>query len=278
MHGFSIECRARIAQLLSKISGIFWMTVRTIVFAAVISLSACASEPSGEIRPIASDTDPYEGFNRQMFAFNAGVDKYAAAPAAAAFKTATPKVGRDRLGDFLDNLGEPVTFANDVLQAKPGRAGATVARFGINTTLGIVGFWNAAGEFGIERHEEDFGQTLAVWGVGSGPFIVLPLLGPTTPRDLVGRGVDSALDPLSTAEFDGQPRLNDQIQLGRNVLGGLNARVLIAPQIDALNAQPEPYVALRRIYNANSEAAINDGAVNEAEIYDDLPDFDEIEP
>lgn len=251
------------------------MQIRSFGAALILSLGACASTPPTEAGAVA---DPYEGFNRQMFAFNNGVDQYALAPAASVYETVTPAFARDRVGDFLGNLKSPVIFVNDVLQAQPDRAGDTFFRFTINTTIGLVGLWDAAEYFGIDGHREDFGQTLAVWGVGSGPYLVMPLLGPTSPRDLLGSGIDRAFDPLTWTEFAGQPDLDDQIAIGRGVLGGLNARVALDDEIRTLNEQPEPYVALRRIYSSQRQAAIRNGqVVDESEAYDDLPDFDEFE-
>ena len=221
--------------------------------------------------------DPYEGFNRQMFAFNNEVDKYALGPAASAYETVTPRFARDRIGDFLQNLKSPVIFVNDILQGEGDRAGTTFGRFMVNTTFGIAGLWDVAGYNGIEGHNEDFGQTLAVWGVDSGPYLVLPLMGPSTPRDLFGKGIDRAIDPLTWTEFDNNPDLDDHIAIGRAVLGGLNARVALDDQIEQLNAQPEPYVALRRIYSSQRQAEIRNGRLDEEEAYEDLPDFDEFE-
>ena len=246
------------------------------VFAAILAmgLGACASTQSVETGTVS---DPYEGFNRQMFAFNSEVDKYALGPAAGAYETVTPEFARDRVGDFLHNLKSPVIFINDVLQGEGDRAGDTLGRFLINSTIGVAGLWDVAGYNGIEKHSEDFGQTLAVWGVESGPYLVLPLMGPTTPRDLFGGGIDRALDPLNWTEFADNPDLDDHIASGRSVLGGLNARVALDDQIEQLNAQPEPYVALRRIYSSQRQAEIRNGRINEEEAYDDLPDFDEFE-
>jgi phospholipid-binding lipoprotein MlaA len=251
--------------------------VRIAAAAVAFTLSACASTPPNPADP-GSIADPYEGFNRQMFAFNNGVDKYALGPAAGAYKTVTPDFARDRIGDFLRNLRAPVIFVNDVLQAEPSRAADTFVRFTINTTVGIAGLWDAADHMGVEHHSEDFGQTLAVWGVDSGPYLVMPIMGPTTPRDLFGRGVDRAIDPLTWTEFDGDPDLDDKIAAGRGVLSALNARVALEEQIEQLNAQPEPYVALRRIYSSQRQAEIRNGRPeDESELYEDLPDFDEFD-
>ncbi len=246
------------------------------LFAAVLAmgLGACASTQNLESGTVP---DPYEGFNRQMFAFNSGVDKYALGPAADLYETVTPEYGRDRLSDFLHNLKSPVIFVNDVLQGESDRASETFARFFLNSTLGIAGLWDVAEYTGIEKHNEDFGQTLAVWGVDSGPFLILPLMGPTTPRDLFGSGVDRALDPLVWTEFDNNPDLDDHIEMGRGILGGLNARVALDDALEQLNAQPEPYIALRRLYSSQRQAEIRNGRIDEEDAYEDLPDFDEFE-
>ena len=250
------------------------MYMRLLPMAMAIGLGACASTQAAGTGTI---NDPYEGFNREVFEFNSGVDKYALGPVARVYEAITPEFARDRISDFLANLREPVVFANDVLQGEADRAGDTVARFFVNSTVGVAGLWDVAGYNGLEKHNEDFGQTLAVWGVDSGPYLVMPFLGPTTPRDIFGKGVDYALDPLTWTEFKSDEDLDDHISLGRGILGTLNTRVALDEQIDQLNAQPEPYIALRRIYSSQREAEIHNGRINEEEAYEDLPDFDEFE-
>lgn len=250
------------------------MIKHTLSALLVLGLAACTSTGTASTDTI---DDPYEGFNRQMFAFNNQVDTYALGPAADAYKAVTPEFARDRVSDFLSNLRSPVVLVNDLLQGEGERAAETFGRFMVNTTLGIGGLWDVAAYDGLEGHREDFGQTLAVWGVDSGPYLVLPLLGPTTPRGLVGRGVDQAFDPLTWTEFKGDRDLDEDIVTGRMVIGGLNARAALDEEIDQLNAQPEPYVALRRIYSSQRQAEIRNGKINEEEAYDDLPDFDEFD-
>ena len=161
------------------------MTQRFVAAALAMGLGACASTQTTETGMVH---DPYEGFNRQMFAFNNEVDKYALGPAADVYETVTPEFARDRVGDFLHNLKSPVIFINDVLQGEGDRAGDTFARFLVNSTIGVAGLWDVAGYNGIERHSEDFGQTLATWGVeDGGPYVMLPLLGPSNVRDAAGR-------------------------------------------------------------------------------------------
>lgn len=241
---------------------------RLCIGALVLALSACATNP-----PNAQD--PYEGFNRQVFLFNGGVSKYALVPTAKAYEAVTPKFARDRVGNVLGNFSSPVTLTNDVLQAKPARASDTLFRLVINSTIGIGGLWDAADYFGLPRHTEDFGQTLGVWGVESGPYLILPFLGPSNPRDILGRGADYAFDPLTWTEFSGLPNLDDDIATTRAVLGGANGSIGLVEQLEALNQQAEPYIAMRRIYISQRAAAINDGKIDEESAFDDLPDFDE---
>ncbi|MBA3067491.1 MAG: VacJ family lipoprotein [Hyphomonas sp.] len=250
--------------------------MKTAIGAALASLvlSACATAPTPEAGEMA---DPYEAFNRKMFAFNNNVDKYAISPAATAYKTVTPEFARDRVTDFLRNLNAPVILANDILQAEPARAGTTFARFGINSTVGILGLWDAADHFGLERHTEDFGQTLATWGIDSGPFLVLPILGPGSPRDFVGDGVDMAFNPLNYAQINNDEDTNTAVRAGLGIVGVLNTRVRLDDEIDTLNSQPEPYIALRRLYSSQRQTAIDNGKLDEATEYEDLPDFDEFE-
>lgn len=237
-----------------------------------MALAACATTPAAGV---SSEADPYEGFNRQMFAFNNGLDRYALKPASDAYKAVTPAYARDRVTDFLRNLRAPVTFANDILQGEADRAGTTFVRFTINTTVGILGLWDPASELGLSRHTEDFGQTLAVWGVESGPYLVLPVIGPTTPRDAFGLGVNRAMDPLTWVQFDNDADSHLAITAGITVISAFNTRVRLEDQINSLNAQPEPYIALKRIYSSSRHAEILNGRIDEATAYDDLPDFDD---
>ena len=229
-----------------------------------LAAAGCATTPGETVQG-----DPWEGFNREMFLFNQALDEAILSPAATVYETLTPKFARTGVGNVISNLNSPVVFANDVLQGEGGRASDTATRFLINSTLGVAGLWDAAEYFGLEGHSEDFGQTLAVWGVDSGPYLVLPVVGPTTPRDVLGGGVDRVFDPLTWSEFDGR----DELQIGRGVLGALNGRVAADDAIDALNDQPEPYTALRRFYENNRQAAIRNGR-EDPDADADLPDFE----
>lgn len=246
------------------------MRITSLVAFAVLGLSACASTAETTAGTV---NDPYEGWNRDMFAFNEAVDKAVLEPAARGYRAATPGFFRTGVRNFLSNLNAPVVFVNDVLQVEPERAGTTFSRFAINTTLGIGGLFDVAGASGLERHSEDFGQTLAVWGVDSGPFLVMPIIGPSNPRDLFGIGVDRAFDPLTWTQFEDDDT-RTTITVTRGVLGALSAREGLIETFETLREQPEPYIAYRRAYVSQREAAIRNGR-EDPDAYQNLPDFDD---
>lgn len=138
--------------------------------------------------------DPLEGLNRSVLAFNDAVDENALQPAARLYKNVTPRLLRDMVRNFFSNLGDLAIGANNLLQGKPAAAMNDWLRFAFNTTLGFFGTIDWASDMGLEKHNEDFGQTLAVWGVGDGVYLVLPLLGPSTLRDTAGLPVDWETD------------------------------------------------------------------------------------
>jgi phospholipid-binding lipoprotein MlaA len=219
----------------------------------------------------AADADPWEPWNRAMFAFNDSVDKAALEPIARGYRAITPRFFRTGVSNALGNLRAPVVLANDILQAEPARAGATAGRFAINSTLGVAGLFDVAARMGLERHDEDFGQTLGKWGVGSVPYLVLPLLGPSTLRDASGRIVDTAFDLLNYAEFDGDTETR-AIRTGLTVLSGREAAI---EPIENLRANSiDPYVSARTSYLILRQSAIENGRAN----VQDLPDFEEMTP
>lgn len=239
-----------------------------------LGLGACATAPSatsGEVH------DPLEPLNRQVFAFNEAADKAVIGPVAGAYEAVTPAFFRTGVGNFLSNLNSPVVFVNDVLQGEPQRAGNTLYRFLVNSTFGLAGILDPAEhELGVVGHSEDFGQTLAVWGVPEGPFIVLPLLGPSNLRDGIGRGVDAAFDPFNYEAVIGDEDTRRTVNVSRTALGVLNLRVALDGTIQQLREQPEPYIAYRRGYTSQRQAEIRNGREAQ-DPYTDLPDFDDFE-
>ncbi len=149
--------------------------------------------------------DPLEGFNRGVYKFNAVFDEFVFLPVVNAYETATPEFARTGVSNFFTNIGEIITFANEVLQFKIEAAGMTVFRFVANSTVGLLGFFDVTSYEGIPRTKEDFGQTLGYWGAGEGPFLVLPILGPSNLRDTAGFATDivafALADPLTLSSM-----------------------------------------------------------------------------
>jgi len=147
----------------------------------------------------ADNPDPFEKFNRGVYAFNDGIDKVVLKPVAETYKAITPEPVDKGVTNFFSNLDDVIVVANDLLQLKFKQAASDAGRLLLNSTVGLLGFVDVASEFYLPKHEEDFGQTLGYWGIGSGPYLVLPFLGPSSVRDTVGRGADFFLDPRTYA-------------------------------------------------------------------------------
>lgn len=177
------------------------MTLRlSVILLTGFLVTACASAPDANDPEAVAEyneiNDPIEPFNRVMFEFNRGLDTMLLRPAATLYRGFVPPPIQDLVGNFLNNLKSPVVLLNDVLQGEGDRAMNTLSRFAINSTVGILGLGDPATDMGYPDHGEDFGQTLATWGMGEGPYLVLPILGPSNPRDAVGKVVDTLTDPI----------------------------------------------------------------------------------
>ena len=169
-----------------------------LVFGLMLALSACATPPKDPAAraDFEATNDPLEPMNREIFDFNRFLDRILIKPVAQGYRTVLPQFSRDAIRHFLNNLGEPVIFANDVMQGEFKSAHDTFARFLINSTFGVGGLRDLAGETGLDRQSGDFGQTLYTWGAPDGPYLVLPIFGPSNPRDAVGMGIDGVMDPF----------------------------------------------------------------------------------
>jgi phospholipid-binding lipoprotein MlaA len=172
--------------------------------AGLLLLAGCAAPPTGDPEAMAAyeeANDPLEPTNRYFFELNNLADEVLLKPLAGWYYIALPDFAQDGIRNAVNNVRTPVILANDLFQGELERAGTTFGRFLVNSTLGLGGLFDIAERMGLERHDEDFGQTLAVAGIGEGPYLVLPLLGPSNPRDAFGRVVDAFLDPLTYLTF-----------------------------------------------------------------------------
>lgn len=170
----------------------------TICLMMTVFLASCAVRPTDpdELAEFIETNDPLEPLNRKVFEFNQAVDENFLVPVAKGYRAVVPEEARKSIHNFTNNLKEPYNFINNLLQLSPDTP-KTFARFIINSTVGFLGFFDVASELGLEYDEEDFGQTLALWGIPEGPYLVLPLIGPSNPRDAAGFAVGIAADPIN---------------------------------------------------------------------------------
>jgi len=198
----------------------------------------------------ASQVDPYEGFNRSMYGFNMGLDKYFFKPVADGYKFITPDFVETGVSNFFSNLKGINVVLNDVLQGKFEQSASDAGRFLTNTTIGVGGLIDVASKLGLEHNAEDFGQTLAVWGVGEGPYLVLPVMGPTTIRDGSALIVDKAANPGTYVPFTG-------------VIEGISDRAKAQGALNFIDeAALDPYVFTRESFLQYRRHLINDGNVD----------------
>lgn len=167
---------------------IFALKRLSLAVSTALLLGGCATS--------GNPKDPIEGFNRAMFAFNDGLDKAVIKPVAQGYEAALPQTARNGVSNFFGNIADVFTGVNNVFQGKFPEAVGDFGRFMLNSTLGVLGFMDVASDMGVEKHDEDFGQTFGRWGVGSGPYVVLPVFGPRSVRDTVGLAADLAVEPI----------------------------------------------------------------------------------
>lgn len=223
-----------------------WLTA--LACSAALGLSACASGP------MANPRDPLEPFNRGVTRFNDAVDDAVLRPVATAYQEVVPSPLRTGVGNFFGNLGDAWSFVNNVLQFKGVAAAESFTRVGVNTVFGLGGVLDIASEMGLERHREDFGQTLGRWGVPAGPYLVLPLLGPSTVRDTAALPVDMKGNLI--ADIDHVPTRNTL-----TALKAVDARARLLRAVDLLEqAALDPYSFTRDAYLQKRRNDVYDGA------------------
>lgn len=229
-----------------------------------------AQTPDGPATSDLTDTpDPFEPFNRRMYALHTGIDRAVIIPAARGFR-ALPEPLRRSLKGAGDNSKEPLTAVNSLLQGDVTNAGKATGRFLVNSTIGIAGLFDVAGRFNLESRDEDFGQTLGVWGLPPGPYFFIPGMGPSTLRDQVGRVGSAGLDPLNYVS--GAGAVTSGVGTALRILDFRAATLEASAELEA-NA-PDPYLTIRRLYAAAREDAVRNGVVD----IDNLPQFEDIPP
>ncbi len=224
------------------------------------SLAGCATPPPADDPDAVADfkqtNDPLEPTNRVFYAINNGLDTVILRPAALAYRYVVPGAVREGLHNVLSNIGTPVALTNDMLQGKPRRAGDTAMRFVINTTAGVLGIFDVAKKLGYPDHDTDFGMTLAIWGVPEGPFLFLPVLGPSDPRDASGFGVDIAIDPFTWVGGPHDTGLT-AFNWSRYGLNAVDARERVLDSIDQIKKTAlDPYATFRSLYRQHRRAQI----------------------
>ncbi|MBB3898337.1 MlaA family lipoprotein [Roseococcus suduntuyensis] len=238
---------------------------RLLVMAALaVGLSACATRPPANepeaVAEFQAANDPLEPLNRTMYQVNEGLDTLVLRPAAEIYRFFLPYEVRLGVRNVLTNLRAPTVLANDLLQGQTQRAGRTASRFVINSTLGLGGIIDVADRgFGIRGHNEDFGQTLAAWGVQGGPYLFVPGLGPSNPRDLFGFGVDAVASPWF---WVGQGAAVEALRYSRTGATIVDTREGVIDTLDDINRTSlDPYTTIRSGYRQRREAEIRNELV-----------------
>lgn len=240
-------------------------------FALALFSVGCAHGPVSDDRH-SGDRDPIEKCNRQMFAFNDGLDRYVMKPVAKGYTKVTPAPVRTGVSNFFANLEMIYTIPNQFLQGKSHIGVQDTGRFVTNTTVGVIGIFDVAKRWGMPPHEEDFGQTFAVWGMAEGPYLVVPLIGPMTARDAPGRIVSVAFNLIL---FGG---LNEVLRTPLSALETVDTRASADNDLDKVNEiAMDRYVFIREAYRQRREFLIHDGNPPVEDLLEDF-DLDSTEP
>ena len=237
------------------------LSFRPMLLAAALvlgTLAGCATSPPASdpdaLAEYKQTNDPLEPTNRVFYKINEGLDTIILRPAAEVYVHVVPNPLRTGIHNMLSNLGTPVQLGNDMLEGKPRRAGDTYMRFLINTTVGVLGFFDVAKKWGYPDHDADFGMTLAKWGVPEGPFLFLPVLGPSDPRDAVGFGVDVAADPFG---WVGKGTLVSIARWSRVGLSAVDQRSRVLGELDSIKKTAlDPYATFRSLYRQHRHSQI----------------------
>lgn len=242
----------------SMLSSRLQHTLRSLlVVTLLLGVAGCATPPKDPqaLAYYKQTNDPLEPTNRVMYVVNDAIDTVLLKPLALAYHYGTPEFFQRGTHNVLSNLNTPVVLFNNMLEGHPRRAGDTLMRGLINTTIGLVGIFDVATKMGYPKQPGDFGITLALWGVPTGPYLYLPVLGPSSPRALVGMGGDYALDPFT---WVGRGYFVDDFGYVRLGLTGVDTRAQYLGDLDKVKAQAlDPYATLRSLYRQHRQAEID---------------------
>lgn len=220
---------------------------------AVIGVSIGVSLGAAPLAKAGTPGDPFESLNRRIYSSSSGADRSVLLPLAKFYRALTPGPIGKALHNIFSNLAEPANIANDILQVRFKRAVRDTLRFTANSIAGWGGLMDVATPAGLTHHDNDFGVTLGVWGVGPGPYLYLPLLGPSTVRDGIGQGVDMLLSPMTYLRFP----YRNAVSYSSTIMGGLDKRIRSEGDLNALlSGAADPYATLRSVYLQNREAEI----------------------
>lgn len=244
-----------------------------LIIILLLAATSCATNP-----PTGPVYDPWEKTNRKIFAFNSALDNKIVAPVARGYRAVVPDPVETGIGNFFSNLDDVNVFVNDVLQGRPEKAGNAATRFAINTVFGIAGIFDISTRIGLPKHYESFGQTLGVWGIGEGPFVVLPLYGPNNLRSSAGLVVESqttSVPPYLTNDA--------RILFGATALNLVDTRAQLLSAGNVLDTALDPYLLLRDAWVGRHRSATLDlntrivpGSANTSE-RDELDELDELD-
>ncbi len=232
--------------------------VKSLIIVA-LAMSGCASQPQNQQSGAGVEEnfhDPLEDLNRKIFDFNQVVDRTVLVPAAKAYRAGLPEPVRDSIHDFLNNLQAPLIFANDTLQGRFDHAKDTMVRFVLNSTVGMAGLVDVAGRWGIPYHENDLGITFGVWGIPEGPYLVIPVLGPSDPRDAIGLGIQAFGDPWNRIT-SGEPFTLYWVPYARGAVSGIDQRERYLDTLaDIERTSLDYYATIRSLYRQRRAALV----------------------
>ncbi len=235
-----------------------------LVASTVVMLNGCATTEY-----VADERDPWQGFNRAMYGFNDGLDRAILKPAAQGYKAVAPDFVETGVRNFFDNLDDISVAVNNLLQGKVADSFSDIGRVAINSTIGVLGLFDVASSMGLTKHDEDFGQTLGVWGMDSGPYIMWPIFGPSTLRDSPSLVVDRVLlNPLTYVELKTSERVAiialDAVSVRAELLS-------LEKTVDEIST--DKYTFIRQAYLDRRDFLVNDGSpAEDPDLYDELDD------